>query len=159
MKADLLDGKSIAKQVRREVEKEVSNLRNEYGIKPCLAVVLVGNDPASQVYVHNKQKAAIEVGMMARDIKIPASITQNEQESIVADLGNDQHIHGLLIQLPLPTAEVVATATYAAVAAVATTTLATPFFDQIKKKLTKFLQGKINKWKENRKKKKDSLVS
>ena len=63
------------------------------------------------------------------------------------------------IQLPLPTAEVVATATYAAVAAVATTTLATPFFDQIKKKLTKFLQGKINKWKEKRKKKKDSSES
>ena len=60
------------------------------------------------------------------------------------------------IQLPLPTAEVVATATYAAVAAVATTTLATPFFDQIKKKLTKFLQGKINKWKEKRKKKDSS---
>ena len=60
------------------------------------------------------------------------------------------------IQMPLPTAEVVATATYAAVAAVATTTLATPFFDQIKKKLQKFLQGKIDKWKQQRKKKKDS---
>ena len=58
------------------------------------------------------------------------------------------------IKLPLPTAEVVATATYAAVAAVATTTLATPFFDQIKKKLQKFIQGKINKWKENHQKKK-----
>ena len=58
------------------------------------------------------------------------------------------------IQMPLPTAEVVATATYAAVAAVATTTLATPFFDQIKKKLQKFIQGKINKWKENHLKKK-----
>ena len=62
------------------------------------------------------------------------------------------------IQMPLPTAEVVATATYAAVAAVATTTLATPLFDQIKKKLQKFLQGKIDKWKE-KKKRKDSLVS
>ena len=60
------------------------------------------------------------------------------------------------IQMPLPTAEVVATATYAAVAAVATTTLATPFFEQIKKKLQKFLQGKIDKWKQKRKKKKDS---
>ena len=59
------------------------------------------------------------------------------------------------IQLPLPTAEVVATATYAAVAAVATTTLATPLFDQIKKKLQKFIQGKINKWKENHQKKKE----
>tara|TARA_R100001015_G_C4532185_1_gene98310 strand:+ start:158 stop:553 length:396 start_codon:yes stop_codon:yes gene_type:complete len=60
------------------------------------------------------------------------------------------------IQVPLPTAEVVATATYAAVAAVATTTLATPFFDQIKKKLQKFIQGKIDKWKENKKKKESS---
>jgi|TARA_R100000008_G_C3561093_1_gene156210 hypothetical protein len=67
-------------------------------------------------------------------------------------------IPGIDIQLPLPTAEVVTTATYAAVAAVATTTLATPFFEQIKKKLQKFLQGKIDKWKENRKKKKTSLT-
>ena len=63
------------------------------------------------------------------------------------------------IQMPLPTAEVVATATYAAVAAVATTTLATPLFDQIKKKLQKFLQGKIDKWKQSKKNKKDSLVN
>jgi len=63
------------------------------------------------------------------------------------------------IEMPLPTAEVVATATYAAVAAVATTTLATPFFDQIKKKLQKFIQGKIDKWKQKRQKKKDSSES
>jgi len=63
------------------------------------------------------------------------------------------------IQMPLPTTEVVVTATYAAVAAVATTTLATPFFEKIKKKLTKFLQGKVDKWKEKRKKKKDSSES
>ena len=63
------------------------------------------------------------------------------------------------IKMPLPTTEVVATATYAAVAAVATTTLATPLYDQIKKKLQKFLQGKIDKWKQKRKKKKDSLES
>ena len=63
------------------------------------------------------------------------------------------------IQMPLPTAEVVATATYAAVAAVATTTLATPFFEQIKKKLQKFIQGKIDKWKQSKKNKKDSLVN
>ena len=63
------------------------------------------------------------------------------------------------IQVPYPSAEIVATATYAAVTAVAATTLATPFFDTIKKKLQKFLQGKIDKWKENRKKKKESLAS
>lgn len=102
MKADLLDGKSIAVEVRHEVAKEVSDLKNQHKIQPCLAVVLVGNDPASQVYVRNKQKAAIETGMMAKDIKIQASITQDELEGIVTDLGNDKYIHGLLIQLPLP---------------------------------------------------------
>ena len=82
-----------------------------------------------------------------------------EAESTEEPVAPQVQIPVLDIKMPLPTAEVVATATYAAVAAVATTTLATPFFDQIKKKLTKFLQGKINKWKEKRKKKKDSSES
>ena len=78
--------------------------------------------------------------------------TQTEQPSL--------RVPVIKIDLPLPTAEVVATATYAAVAAVATTTLATPFFDKIKKQIQKFLQKKVDKWKENRKKKKkDSSVS
>merc|ERR1711959_604442 len=94
---------------------------------------------------------------MGSDLEAPEGVeaeTTEEQPSAPS-----VQIPVLDIQMPLPTAEVVATATYAAVAAVATTTLATPFFDQIKKKLTKFLQGKIDKWKEQRKKKKDSSES
>ena len=90
------------------------------------------------------------------DLEAPEGV---EAEATEEPTAPKMQIPVLDIQMPLPTAEVVATATYAAVAAVATTTLATPFFDQIKKKLTKFLQGKIDKWKENRKKKKDSSES
>ena len=88
------------------------------------------------------------------DLEAPEGVeTETKEEAPAAP---KMQIPVLDIQMPLPTAEVVATATYAAVAAVATTTLATPLFDQIKKKLQKFLQGKIDKWKQQRKKKKDS---
>ena len=90
------------------------------------------------------------------DLEAPEGV---EAEATEEPTAPKMQIPVLDIQMPLPTAEVVATATYAAVAAVATTTLATPLFDQIKKKLQKFLQGKIDKWKENRKKKKDSSES
>ena len=91
------------------------------------------------------------------DLEAPEGVESETKEE--APAAPKMQIPVLDIQMPLPTTEVVMTATYAAVAAVATTTLATPFFDQIKKKLTKFLQGKVNKWKENRKKKKDSSES
>jgi len=87
------------------------------------------------------------------DLEAPEGV---EEETTEEPAAPSVQIPVLDIQMPLPTAEVVATATYAAVAAVATTTLATPFFNQIKKKLQKFLQGKIDKWKQQRKKKKDS---
>ena len=93
------------------------------------------------------------------DLEAPEETKAETKETTEQPTAPSMKIPVLDIQMPLPTAEVVTTATYAAVAAVATTTLATPFFDQIKKKLTKFLQGKINKWKENRKKKKDSSES
>ena len=92
------------------------------------------------------------------DLEAPEGVEKETKEEAPPPAPKVQ-IPVLDIQMPLPTAEVVATATYAAVAAVATTTLATPFFDQIKKKLTKFLQGKVDKWKEQRKKKKDSSGS
>ena len=91
------------------------------------------------------------------DLEAPEGVEAETTEE--APAAPSVQIPKLDIQLPLPTAEVVATATYAAVAAVATTTLATPFFNQIKKKLQKFLQDKIDKWKEKRKKKKDSSES
>ena len=90
------------------------------------------------------------------DLEAPEGVEKKTTEE--QPVAPQVQIPVLDIKMPLPTAEVVATATYAAVAAVATTTLATPFFDQIKKKLQKFLQGKIDKWKE-KKKRKDSLVS
>ena len=94
------------------------------------------------------------------DLEAPEETKTEEKETTEQPAPPSLRIPVIDIQMPLPTAEVVTTATYAAVAAVATTTLATPFFDQIKKKLQKFLQGKINKWKENRqKKKKDSSES
>ena len=94
------------------------------------------------------------------DLEAPEGAEAETKETTEQPVAPSVRIPVIDIQMPLPTAEVVTTATYAAVAAVATTTLATPFFDQIKKKLTKFLQGKINKWKENRKKKrKDSSES
>ncbi len=93
------------------------------------------------------------------DLEAPEDTKAETKETTEQPAAPSMKIPVLDIQMPLPTAEVVTTATYAAVAAVATTTLATPFFDQIKKKLTKFLQGKINKWKEKRKKKKDSSES
>ena len=90
------------------------------------------------------------------DLEAPKGVKAKSSEKTEAP---QIQIPVLDIPMPLPTTEVVATATYAAVAAVATTTLATPFFNQIKKKLQKFLQGKIDKWKEKRKKKKDSSES
>ena len=93
------------------------------------------------------------------DLEAPEETKAETKETTEQPTAPSVKIPVIDIQMPLPTAEVVTTATYAAVAAVATTTLATPFFDQIKKKLQKFIQGKIDKWKENRKKKKDSSES
>ena len=90
------------------------------------------------------------------DLEAPEGVEKEETKEEAPPPPPKVQIPVLDIQMPLPTAEVVATATYAAVAAVATTTLATPFFDQIKKKLQKFLQGKIDKWKEKRKRKDSS---
>ena len=93
------------------------------------------------------------------DLEAPEETKADTKETTEHPAAPSMKIPVIDIQMPLPTAEVVTTATYAAVAAVANTTLATPLFYQIKKKLTKFLQGKINKWKEKRKKKKDSSES
>ena len=90
------------------------------------------------------------------DLEAPEETKADTKETTEQPAAPSVKIPVIDIQMPLPTAEVVTTATYAAVAAVATTTLATPFFNQIKKKLQKFLQGKIDKWKENKKKKESS---
>ncbi|WP_406676330.1 bifunctional methylenetetrahydrofolate dehydrogenase/methenyltetrahydrofolate cyclohydrolase FolD [Moorella sp. ACPs] len=101
MPAQILDGKQIAAAVREEVKQEVARLK-EQGITPGLAVVLVGDDPASQVYVRNKHRACEEVGIYSVVHRLPRETTQAELLDLIKQLNNDPQIHGILVQLPLP---------------------------------------------------------
>jgi methylenetetrahydrofolate dehydrogenase (NADP+)/methenyltetrahydrofolate cyclohydrolase len=101
MTAKLLDGKSLAAQVRAEVKSKVAALAQR-GIHPGLAVVLAGDDPASKVYVRNKTRACEEVGMRSQQIDYPASVTQEELMACIRKLNVDPAVHGILVQLPLP---------------------------------------------------------
>ena len=101
MPAELIDGNAIAKSIRQEVTVEVAKLVAR-GIKPGLAVVLVGDDPASEVYVRNKGRACDEAGMHSVTINMPATTTQQELLAQVERLNADPAIHGILVQMPLP---------------------------------------------------------
>jgi len=101
MAARILDGKETARQVREELRARVERLR-EGGVPPCLRVVLVGDDPASRVYVRNKGRSAREIGIDAATVEVPASVAQPELEALVSRLGADPSVHGILVQLPLP---------------------------------------------------------
>jgi methylenetetrahydrofolate dehydrogenase (NADP+)/methenyltetrahydrofolate cyclohydrolase len=97
----VIDGTASAARLRAEVAARAAQLRGQ-GIAPCLAVVLVGDDPASAVYVRGKTKAAREAAVDVRDHKLAASTTQQELLALVAELGADPAVHGILVQLPLP---------------------------------------------------------
>ena len=99
--ANIIDGKAIAAAIRREVADEAAALK-EKGVTPGLAVILVGNDPASCTYVRNKQKACVEAGLYAEQIDLPADTTQEELLAKVEELNARTDIHGILCQLPLP---------------------------------------------------------
>jgi len=99
--AELIDGNAIAKSIREEVTVEVAKLAARR-IRPGLAVVLVGEDPASEVYVRNKGRACDEAGMHSLTIKKPATISQEELIAVVKSLNDDRAIHGILVQMPLP---------------------------------------------------------
>lgn len=101
MSATIIDGKAIAAQVRGEVAEKVSALKAK-GITPCLAVILVGENPASVSYVTGKQKALAEVGMADRSLHLPESTTEEDLLKIIDDLNKDTAVHGILVQLPLP---------------------------------------------------------
>lgn len=101
MSAQIINGKEIAESVRQEISKEVQQLR-EKNIVPGLAVILVGDNQASQTYVRNKQKACEDLGMHSVLIKKPAELTQEELIQSIAELNQDDSIHGILVQLPLP---------------------------------------------------------
>jgi methylenetetrahydrofolate dehydrogenase (NADP+)/methenyltetrahydrofolate cyclohydrolase len=102
MTASLIDGKAIAKQLRDSVKEKV-NLRISHGQRvPGLAVILVGCDPASQVYVNSKRKACEEVGFVSRSYDLPITASEQELLALVNELNNDNSIDGILVQLPLP---------------------------------------------------------
>ena len=96
-----IDGKIIAQSVKDRVKKAAEELRTQ-GIDPCLATVLIGDNPASATYVKNKHKACQEVGIITKDHKLDANITQLELTNIIDKLNTDNSVHGILVQLPLP---------------------------------------------------------
>lgn len=102
MSAMIIDGKAFAAKVRGKVAQHVARLKEEHGIVPGLAVVLVGEDPASQVYVRNKGKQTIEAGMQSFEHKLPVETSEADLLALIARLNADPAVHGILVQLPLP---------------------------------------------------------
>ncbi len=102
MAAQLLDGKVMALALREEIARDVARLRQEKGVTPGLAVILVGDDPASQIYVKNKGTACQQAGIYSETIRLPEETTQQALEDEIRRLNGDAHIHGILVQLPLP---------------------------------------------------------
>ena len=102
MTATVIDGKAFAAKIRVQVSAHVARLREEHGLSPGLAVVLVGEDPASQVYVRNKGSQTVEVGMASIEHKLPIDTSEAVLLALVARLNEDPKIHGILVQLPLP---------------------------------------------------------
>lgn len=102
MTAKIIDGKKFAENLRLELAKKVAELKKQTGKIPGLAVVLVGDDPASNVYVTNKAKQTKEVGMESFEFRFPSSITEKDLLGKIAELNDDKKVHGILVQLPLP---------------------------------------------------------
>jgi len=100
--AQLIDGKAIAEKIRGDMAAEVAAFKSRHGVVPGLAVVIVGEDPASQVYVRNKGRQTTEAGMRSIEHKLPATMTELQLLELVGDLNRDDGIHGILVQLPLP---------------------------------------------------------
>jgi len=100
--ADIIDGKAVAAALRGRIGQAVEGLKTDHGLTPGLAVVLVGEDPASQVYVANKAKQTVEAGMLSLEHKLPASASEAELLALIAKLNADPKVHGILVQLPLP---------------------------------------------------------
>jgi methylenetetrahydrofolate dehydrogenase (NADP+)/methenyltetrahydrofolate cyclohydrolase len=101
-RAQIMDGRVVADEIKREVAAEVRGLKGERGVAPRLAAVLVGDDPASAVYVRNKVRACDEVGIASQQIALPVSTSTAELLSVVAGLNRDDDVDGILVQLPLP---------------------------------------------------------
>jgi methylenetetrahydrofolate dehydrogenase (NADP+)/methenyltetrahydrofolate cyclohydrolase len=104
MTARIIDGKAIASELRGQVANEVARIKRDHGLTPGLAVVLVGNDPASEVYVRSKHKQTQDAGMSSFEYRLPADVAQDDLLALVAQLNRDGAVHGILVQLPLPKA-------------------------------------------------------
>ncbi len=102
MSAKVISGKEVAARIKQELAREVGLLKTKYNVTPGLAVVLVGEDPASQVYVRNKEKGCDLVGIYSEKHVLPADVPQDKLMSLIEQLNNDAKIHGILVQLPLP---------------------------------------------------------
>ncbi len=100
--ATIIDGKKISKSVRDEIRERTLRLKNEEGIVPGLAVVLVGDDPASKIYVRGKKNACDEVGFLSKEFSLPGDTSEAKLLGIIDDLNSDDEIHGVLVQLPVP---------------------------------------------------------
>ena len=100
--AKRIDGKAFAQGLRERVGEAVSSLQRDHGLTPGLAVVLVGEDPASQVYVRNKGKQTLEAGMKSFEHKLPDTTSETELLGLIDQLNADPDVHGILVQLPLP---------------------------------------------------------
>ncbi|HEP1415180.1 TPA: bifunctional methylenetetrahydrofolate dehydrogenase/methenyltetrahydrofolate cyclohydrolase [Streptococcus pyogenes] len=99
---ELIDGKALAQRMQQELAAKVNNLKQKKGIVPGLAVILVGDDPASQVYVRNKERAALTVGFKSETVRLSEFICQEELIAVIERYNADNTIHGILVQLPLP---------------------------------------------------------
>ena len=102
MTADIIDGKAHAAALRATIADEVARLEAEHNLQPGLAVVLVGEDPASEIYVRNKGRQTVEVGMRSFEHKLPKSVQERELLELIDELNADEAINGILVQLPLP---------------------------------------------------------
>ena len=102
MTATIIDGKAIAQAIRGELKGEIASLKASRGVQPGLATVLVGDDPASHIYVKTKRKACDEVGIAPFPFELPASTSQEDLLALIEDLNKNPEVHGILVQLPLP---------------------------------------------------------
>ncbi|HEO2301534.1 TPA: bifunctional methylenetetrahydrofolate dehydrogenase/methenyltetrahydrofolate cyclohydrolase [Streptococcus agalactiae] len=99
---ELIDGKALSQKMQAELGRKVERLKEQHGIIPGLAVILIGDNPASQVYVRNKERSALEAGFKSETLRLSESISQEELIDIIHQYNEDKSIHGILVQLPLP---------------------------------------------------------
>jgi methylenetetrahydrofolate dehydrogenase (NADP+)/methenyltetrahydrofolate cyclohydrolase len=101
MMTKIINGTSVATRIQENIKEAVHKLKNQ-GITPCLATVLLGDDASSMAYINRKQKAANEVGILTKDLRFKSTLQQNELIKLIVSLNEDNYVHGILVQLPLP---------------------------------------------------------